>query len=216
MPELWCSFATRAAGPANKHGGYQQAEPRSGKGAVVHSAEGYRAGMHTRLDGPATVSWHFSVFKTGEIEQHYPLNAMCWHAQTPANYFYVGIECEGIGGDDPAKWEALTSAQVVALTNLLAWIAKQDGWPSFTRDVTLFEHNHFVATACPSGRIPWSNIIETLDHTPPDAPAPPADPTPRDVAFAGGAFATFMAEGRDPKTMHPYDQGTIKWMASKL
>ena len=160
----WYPAAERLPGPASKSG-YPNKGARESKGVVVHSAEGWRTAMEAQLIHPSIAkSWHFSVYLDGHVQQHYPLEAMTWHAKTPANYNYVGIECEGLAGTPVA------GAQLESLIKLLKWQREQEGWTETARGVTLFEHNEFVATLCPSGRIPWERILADMAVVPPKLP----------------------------------------------
>jgi hypothetical protein len=193
MASTWYPAAFRVAGPPSKIG-YANKGDREGEGVVVHSAEGSQLAMTQQLQNPASgVSWHFSVFSDGAVEQHYPLETMCWHAKTPANYLYAGIECEGKAGDP------VDGIQLASLINLLDWIRNTEAWPAAARGVTLWEHNQFVATACPSGRIPWPAVLAGLK-----APALPAsqaiatgmieDGFKRILTFADGSRWTLVLE----------------------
>jgi N-acetyl-anhydromuramyl-L-alanine amidase AmpD len=102
-------------------------------------------------------SWHFSNPKGGPLLQHYETEAITWHAGYEANCAYVGIEHEGKAG------EPLTEVQLANDIALLRWLSQAEAWPSFTRHVTLWEHNEFMATSCPSGRIPWDRLIAALE-----------------------------------------------------
>ena len=139
------------------------------EGVVCHSADGNWSDAYTPMDTMIQrgVSFPFTVFKSGVVWQHYPLDASCWHAGGMEwNTRLVGIEHEG------EATEPLTEAQIVASVALVRWIAHTAGWPALTRGVTLREHNELYVTACPSGRIPWHRY--TL----------PAVPTP----LPGGEF----------------------------
>lgn len=156
---IWLNY-TRDLGPTSNLDGYGSDVPNGGNpygnqmlGIVNHSAEGYfGTGNPSSVMRARGNSWHFTVLKNGKVWQHYPLEGMCWHAGSKANYRYIGIEHEGKAG------EALTSAQLAATIKLNAAIARVRGWTSVKYGVTGFEHNDFMATACPSGRIPWSTI----------------------------------------------------------
>jgi hypothetical protein len=57
----------------------------------------------------------------------------------------------------------LTPQQVKALVYLLIWMAREEGWPAFKLEHdtgTLHEHRWYCATACPSDRIKWSEVIK--------------------------------------------------------
>lgn len=179
MPKDWYPAAVVKLGPDWKTGS-GAGWTRDGQGAVVHSAEGYAEGILSVLMGKAFVSWHFSVLKDGTVWQHYPLDRWTWHAGGVANARYVGIECEGVAG------EPLERDQLFALVQLLHWIANKDGWTGYQRGTTLFEHNEFMATACPSGRIPWDTIIPILESL---AGSPPASALPSPESESGGTPA---------------------------
>lgn len=167
----WFDFAVQVLGPTHKQAGYASGHTtRIGKGAVVHSAVGSATSLLYVLNGPLSKSWTVTLLKSGETWQHYPIQAICWHAGGPlANERYVGIECEGgaIGNES----EPLTTPQLDSLVRVLADLMAFEGWARPARGETLFEHNQFFATACPSGRIPWDVIIPRLQ-----APAPPLTP----------------------------------------
>jgi N-acetyl-anhydromuramyl-L-alanine amidase AmpD len=126
--------------------------------------EGALEGALRRLDTPydpeneyTKASWHFSNPKSGLLLQHYETEAASWHAGPRANPYYIGIEHEGKVG------EPLTEVQIANDVALLRWLAEEEKWPGFVRGITLWEHNEFMATACPSGRIPWARIIAELE-----------------------------------------------------
>jgi N-acetyl-anhydromuramyl-L-alanine amidase AmpD len=122
--------------------------------------EGSLSAALGELDKPERrASWHFSNPKSGPLLQHYETELPTWHAGYEANCAYIGIEHEGKAG------EPLTEVQIANDVGLLRWLAQQEGWPGFTRHVTLWEHNEFSPTACPSGRIPWARIIADLEDT---------------------------------------------------
>ena len=138
-------------------------EQNACEGVILHSAEGYRAGLESQL-ATAEVSWHFTIYQDGAVEQHYPISASCWHAGSGAqNRRLVGVEHEGVVG------QPLTDVQAAASVALVRWLAQECGWAGLTRGVTLYEHREVnTATNCPSGRIPWGRYTA--------APAPEALP----------------------------------------
>jgi N-acetyl-anhydromuramyl-L-alanine amidase AmpD len=161
MDDLWYPQAARIDGPAWKRGYTDTGIYRIGKGAVVHSAEGQWIGMLARLDSTDQASWHFSLLYDGLI-QHYPLQFAAWHAGGYANRRWFGVECEGRAG------EVLTEKQVARLCDLLKWASQAEAWPGFIlqKDTgQLHEHRWYMATACPSNRIPWTRILEELTMT---------------------------------------------------
>jgi len=152
--------ATWRPGPPEK----VNLQPRLGKGAVLHSMEGSLGAALGELDRPSRrASWHFSNPKQGPLLEHYDIGAVTWHAGYEANCKYVGIEHEGVAG------EPLTESQIANDVALLRWLAQQEGWVGFKRHVTLFEHSEFMATACPSNRIPWERIVAELEDVMTDA-----------------------------------------------
>jgi len=195
----WYPAAISELGPDWKAGGVEAF--RHGKGAVVHSAEGSLEGAFSVLRGPRQASWHFSVAKDGRVFQHYLLNVWTWHAG-PANDRYAGVECEGVAG------EALTEAQLAALVGLLRWIAEQESWPGFVRGQTLFEHNEFMATACPSGRIPWDAVIARCRG----APVPSAEAQLRGLVAA----AFVVSVGNPLSDLGQEDRDAVRYVASRL
>lgn len=127
------------------------------EGLICHSAEGDWSAAYKPTDTMIQrgVSWPFSIFKSGAVQQHFPISASCWHAGSAAqNRRLVGIEHEGKIG------EPLTEAQTVASVALVRWIAQQAGWPDLARGVRLFEHREVSpATTCPNGRILWGCYV---------------------------------------------------------
>lgn len=156
-------WAERVPGPVHK----VNAGTNPVFGIIAHSAEGYEAGLRSQiLGGP--VSWHLSNLKDGRLWQHYPLTSRCWHA-TAANNAYIGIESEGRAG------ESLTEAQIANLVRIIREVSAWKGWeprrPTSDIDMsaTLYEHREVTrfggtATACPSGRIPWDEILSRLQE----------------------------------------------------
>ena len=150
--------ATWRPGPPEKTC-YPGVRIRTGKGAVLHSMEGPLSAALGELDKlDRRASWHFSNPKSGPLLQHYETEAPTWHAGYQANCAYIGVEHEGVAG------QPLTEVQVANDVALLRWLAQQEDWPSFSRHVTLWEHNEFMQTSCPSGRIPWARIIADLEN----------------------------------------------------
>jgi N-acetyl-anhydromuramyl-L-alanine amidase AmpD len=154
--------AILAPGPDSKRG-YPGFTVNAGKGAIAHSMVGSYSAAYQRLLGEDRASWHFSITKDGKVYQHYSIRDICWHAGSQEwNTKLIGIEHEG--GAAPAYSEPLTEAQRQALARLLSWLGKKLNWPEFrvSRDGQLLEHNWVYATACPSGRIPWADILERI------------------------------------------------------
>ncbi len=142
--------ATQMPGPPT----FMEPQENTVEGVIFHSAEGDWSDAYEPTDTMTSrgVSWQFTIFKDGRVQQHYSLNASCWPAGSPPlNRRLVGVECEGKNG------EPLTEAQIREGRNLLAWMKERAGWTGLTRGVTLFEHHEVnPATTCPNGRIPWA------------------------------------------------------------
>ena len=166
----WAPFAIMRPGPTWKVGYSFRGESGPKRGDVKHSAEGDWPGLYAVLDGPAASSWHFTV-GYDRVEQHYPVGDYCYHAgdvdgdgAVAANIDLVGIEHLGSAG------EPLTTYQVEMTIQVSLWCAEQYGIARFARYPeqegvwTLVEHNQVsdMPTACPSGRIPWGEIIGRL------------------------------------------------------
>lgn len=149
-------------GPAWKTNG----APRHGKGIILHSAEGSLGGAFGQLDGPIELSWPFTNDLDGTLYQHYEIEAQCWHAHA-ANGVYVGVEHPNEYTNGHPNHNPFTPAQVATDNALIAWLAALEAWPGWIRRQTLWEHNEAdsVPTNCPSGRVPWAQIVEP-------APAP--------------------------------------------
>ena len=164
MSAAWYPAATRRAGPAWKTSG-DRSETR---GAVYHSVEGSLASAFAVLDGPREASWPLTNPKVGKMLQHYPLGKLCWHARG-GNDWSLGVENEGRAG------QPLTESQVQNLADFSAWLVEEGWLPALARGEsglkTLWEHNEVGAqasppyvTACPSGRIPWAEIIRRAEE----------------------------------------------------
>jgi len=164
----WCPWAIRRDGPADKQG-YGSVTSTLKRGEIKHSMVGsFDAAMNV-LDSTSRVSWHFSGKKDGLIFQHYGLSAVCWHGGTRANNErYIGVEHEGGG---PTNFsEPLTEAQISSTSALTAWLAEQFGFMLYARYPDqigaweLTEHREVHATACPSSRIPWQEVMRRLQE----------------------------------------------------
>ncbi len=164
MSAAWYPAARRRDGPSNKFG-YPTRNPTDKyghkKGACYHSSEGTLASWWGILDNrvPPRKSATFFNPKRGKLYQHYRVDAHTWaNGTTAANKGYVSCENEGMAG------EPLTTSQVDNLVGLSAWLKERFGWAELSRTTTMREHNEFKATACPSGRIPWAEIIRRAEE----------------------------------------------------
>ena len=157
VSELWFPGAERLPGHARKTSG--ESFPKSG--LVIHSAEGSWAGFKRVLEGRDGGSWHFSNLKDGTLYQHYPIEAITWHARG-GNTRYAGMECEGKDG------EKLTDRQIDNCVAVTRWMKRVCEWGDLSRvrpGGNMVEHQEVgieagYVTACPSGhRIPWIKIM---------------------------------------------------------
>ena len=186
------------------------------RGDVKHSAEGWAAYLRFLVQSALAIkSWHFSVLTDGTIWQHYPVNVHCWHAgdtddddDVRANIELVGIEHEGLVGTP------LTAEQTAATIEITKFCAEfferdaaydrfpvqpSDGW-------MLVEHNEVsnAFTACPSGRIPWDDVLKGLDDM-------PTDEELENRAKADAIFATAAAHVRQGRTPPKTIRDQIQW-----
>ena len=180
ISEGWLSFASRVPGPPEK----TYSQPNSAKMYIPHSAVGYYEGWLGRLlstqrnvDGRytpyAAASVHGWIGYHGEVIQHYPFTVSCW--ASGSRYPNTnGIAFENEGGVIGNESEPLTEAQVAANVRIIQELSAWKGWtpkrptgPGAT-NASLFEHRECVRwgsrpTACPSGRIPWAEILRRLE-----------------------------------------------------
>ncbi len=177
----WLDWTQRVPGPDDK----RYPERNAIAGIVAHSMVGAYAGAASRLFSTerdadrtytedAAASWHFSVLQSGIVLQHYPLDASCWASGSrDANTRFVAVEAEG-GGPGNER-EPLTDAQLEAWVRIVRDVSALAGWrparPHDDRDlaVTLWEHREMTRfgaapTACPSGRIPWAEIMRRSER----------------------------------------------------
>lgn len=160
----WLSWAEKLEPP------FKKVNPgiNSVKGIFMHSAEGY-ATVLLDINSPygynGNHSWHLSNLMDGRVFQHYPFTARCWHA-TAGNQEYIGVENEGYA----PREKSLNPAQIANARMFIAEISHWKGWtprrPVSATDIThtLWEHNEVTrlggsGSACPSGRIPWGEIL---------------------------------------------------------
>lgn len=160
MTELWFPGAERLPGPARKTSGTSWPK----QGFVGHSAEGSWPGMRSVLMARDGGSWHFSNLKDGTLYEHYPVQAIAWHARG-GNTKYAGMEFEGKAG------EPLTELQISNAVAVIRWLKRVCEWDDLSRarpDGNMVEHQEVgvesnYVTACPSRRIPWIKIMVRAD-----------------------------------------------------
>lgn len=163
----WFDWADWHRGPASK----LWPDLNQAAGVVFHSAVGTLQGVIDVVMGPLEKSVTGVVGYDGKLIQFYPVTASPWaNGSHEANKLYLGFEFEGglVGNES----EPLTPLQVDAAEHILRDLAEWKGVPlSFwQRPSTLIEHNELIATACPSGRIPWDELLARLTPPPPSAP----------------------------------------------
>ena len=138
---------TQKPGPAD----HAYLENNTCEGVILHSAGGNWSDVYSPTDtmNQREVSWHFTVYRDGRVQQHYSIAVSCWHAGSgKQNRRLIGVEHEGTG--------PLTAAQLASSQALVRWLREQCQWPTLRRGVTMFEHRDVNSgTECPSGRIPW-------------------------------------------------------------
>ena len=161
----WFTWAERDPGPLDKTNG----GTNTIAGVVPHSAEGYAPLLMQLVhDEARRASWMASNLKNGRFIQHYSVYAQTWTsgAGYPNNNF-VAWENEGVEG------EPLTPQQTTNIVRVIRELSALGRWkprrPADGKDktATLYEHRECVrwgaeATACPSGRIPWDEIMRQL------------------------------------------------------
>ena len=150
-----CPDAIWLPGPAWKVGYVVLGRTSAKSGVVDHSSEGPFQATIDVLNGPRNVSWQFTNDDSG-LYQHYDVEAVCWHAGFEANKKFVG--CENTG----RKGEPLTERQYNNLLGLHRWLKERGVLTVYERRVDLWEHNELWPTDCPSGRIPWEQLIADL------------------------------------------------------
>jgi len=139
-------------------------------GVVPHSAEGFWPHLQTLLHSPARrASWAFSNLKDGRCFQHYSVYAQTWTSGSafPNNNF-VAWENEGVAGEPLTEKQTDNIVRIIKeLSALGKWQPRRPTGPN-DKSASMYEHRECVRfgsepTACPSGRIPWGEIILKLN-----------------------------------------------------
>lgn len=177
MANTWIPFAIRRPGPSWKVGypGVAATALSEKEGELKHSAEGPLAATLAMLDGGQTSSWTGTIAKDGRLFQHYPLEYITWHAGLPGdrrtdtsligNLTLFGWEHEGGGPNAPG--EPLTELQYQTTLRVSQFIREKCLLVALrppTLRGNLWEHRELSATSCPSGRIPWTRLIQDLQE----------------------------------------------------
>lgn len=172
----WFDWAIRKPGPSWKqNGGFNPSTL-----FVGHSVVGYRDAFYEIMNGPARKSVHLFNPQNGPVEQLYPVSAQCWGtgAAIPNNN---GLTMELEGGPPGNESEPMTNSQAANLVDVLTDWKRWLGAPGVYRAVheggapwlpgaapgALTEHIQWYATACPSGRYPWPQIVDRVNGVPP-------------------------------------------------
>lgn len=196
-PDGWLDWAIRLQPkPPTKN---TNPGTNSVKGIFMHSAEGYASVLldpQSQWGYNGQHSWHLSNLMDGRVFQHYPFTVRCHHA-TAANQEYVGVENEGYS----PRESSLNEAQIANAIRFITEISEWKGWtPTRTGDKTqtLWEHREVgwlggVPSSCPSGRIPWSEILTRLSGERPVVIAPVAE---EEDMYSHYAWATWFT-GRE-------------------
>lgn len=161
----WFDYAIREPGPLWKTNNLSANPPYPGPNPcteyMAHSAVGYLPGYRSRVSGSDRAAAHGIILFDGRMVQSYPVTAKVWHSASALNNTAVGMETEG--GFQPVD-QPLTPEQVEGHVRALRDLADFFGRPHsyWQRPSTLKEHRDVYATACPSGRIPWVDIVREL------------------------------------------------------
>lgn len=134
------------------------------EGVVFHSAVGSLSGVVNVVNDPNQMrSVTGAIGYDGRFIQFYPVTACVWANGTKeANLAYPAFEFEG--GYPGNEREPLTPDQTSTAVRILQDLAAYKGVSEsyWRRPTTLIEHREIVATACPSGRIGWDEIVAGL------------------------------------------------------
>lgn len=170
----WCPFAKRYPGPDRKLG-YSDFKYSPKRGATLHDSTGPLAPTLNTLMGERIASWTFTIEDSnGDLYEHYAIEGNTWHGNdtdsddaVEANYDLVGIEFTRAS----AKFATpISEASIQTVVRLLRWLGDVCGLDTFVRfpdqigAFTLSDHNQVAnsPTACPSGRIPFAEILRRL------------------------------------------------------
>ena len=177
----WFDFATRMPGPPLK----RYAQQNAIKGYVAHSAVGSTQGVIDVVFGPAQKSVHGTIDYQGNVIQFYSIHDSCWASGNEyVNTHFVAFENEGgrTGPNDEfiegVTNELLTIPQIHINAQIIIQLALAGWWlwppvrpvSPFDLKATLWEHRELTRfgvapTACPSNRIPWSLIMESVQDS---------------------------------------------------
>lgn len=159
----WFNWATRhPASPAKLWPGTNTLSA-----VFCHSAVGTYKGTIDVVDDPNSGRSVTGVVDyDGSFTQFYPVSACCWaQGSREWNTAAIGIEfAGGYNGAGHTVDEPITDQMVDTAVRLLRDLAeyKGVGVEFWQRPDSLKEHREVYATACPSGRIRWDDILAGL------------------------------------------------------
>lgn len=212
MTETWLTFAIRRDGPASKQG-YSGAPSRTLadiEGEVKHSTEGPLSAAFGELDRlDRRASWTFTIDANGTAYQHFPLESITWHCgvlgdrsvdtSLVGNLTLVGEEhVDRIGGIHLTVLTPAARASSVRITQEIRRLCPRVAAnpPMLRRN--LWEHTWLSQTACPSGLIPWVEMLtetqEDEDMGAYDKAITDAVATLKDGEFVGDGYAIYYVE----------------------
>ncbi len=234
MTEQWCPFAIRrigaqGLGAKNGYPGGVQGlvtafwieSPK--RGEIKHDSVGPLSATLGVLDTHPINSWHFTVDDSG-LYQHYPVDANCWHGNDtdPDDDIRANIELVGVEHTRPnaAMASPLSHIQLMWTAQLTQWLMDTRERPiavrfgdSFDprREWELCEHNEVgnQPTACPSGRIPWDEIMRRLTM-------PEGAPTLEEIALASASYVHFVRNNFNLADLSERDKQAIAAMAMSV
>lgn len=219
----WFNWASeRVPGPPDK---VYSVENSIG-GVVPHSMVGYYPAWLRRLtstardaDGRytdyAAASVTGSILLDGRLIQHYSLEASCWGSGSAyPNTHFNAYEFEG--GAPGNVNEPYNVKQTNTLVRIIKETSEFGLWnPSRPRNAsdklaTLYEHNECrrwgsPSTACPSGRVPWSYVLQKLEED-------MAGATPEEVLVAN-LFMELAQQALAGIPVSPDQQAQLCWLA---
>jgi hypothetical protein len=180
MSETWLDFAIRRDAPVSKQGysGAPQRTLEDIEGEVKHSTEGPLLAAFGELDKlERRASWTFTIDADGTVYQHFPLESITWHcgvlgdrsADTSliGNLTLVGEEhVDRIGGVQLAELTAAATISSIRVSLAIRRLCPKVAAHPATLRLNEWEHGWLSWTACPSGLIPWDEIIPALNESP--------------------------------------------------
>lgn len=161
----WFEWADRMPGSPQK----TWPETNSIEACVFHSAVGSLQGVVDVVLGPPSNQRSVTgvIGYNGRFIQFYSVKASPWaNGNHEYNRRFLGFEFEG-GVDTPSTVsEPLTPEQISTAVWILSDLAEYKRVPLsyWQRPWSLKEHKELIATACPSGRILWDEILRQLQE----------------------------------------------------